>query len=98
LPCTSTMYKLAAEKMRLPLIVSVPTELPGDSAPPARMVVGPTVPLPPSVPPKLTNTGEDAIEPFTLKVPAFDESRTAVRVHRGEDGLAGTELHDPTGT
>jgi hypothetical protein len=63
------MYRLAAVKTRLPLTVSVPTELPGDSVPPARTVAGPTVPLPPSVPPKLTNTGEDAIEPFTLKVP-----------------------------
>jgi hypothetical protein len=34
-------------------------------------MVGPTVPLPPSVPPKLTNTGEEAIEPFTLNVPAL---------------------------
>jgi len=53
----------------LPLTVSVPTELPGDSAPRAKIVVGPTTPLPPSVPPALTNTGEDAIEPFTLSVP-----------------------------
>ena len=73
-PCTSTRYRLAVAKVRLPLTVSVPTELPGDSAPPGRMVVGPTVPLPPSVPPKLTNTGEDAIEPFTLSVPALTKS------------------------
>src|SRR3982074_554976 len=70
-PCSSTMYKLAAAKTRLPLTVRAPTELPGESVPPARMVVGPTVPLPPSVPLKLTNTGEDAIEPLTPKVPAL---------------------------
>src|SRR5262249_6029734 len=52
-------------------LLSAPTELPGESVPPARIVVGPTVPLPPSVPPKLTKTGEEAIEPFTLRVPAF---------------------------
>ncbi len=67
------------------MTVSVPTELPGDSAPPPRMVVGPTVPLPPSVPPKLTKTGEDAIEPFTLRVPALTKVGpvyvlTAVRI------------------
>ena len=62
------MYKLAVAKTRLPLTVSVPTELPGDSMPPAKIVVGPTVPLPPSVPPALTSTLE-VIEPFTVSRP-----------------------------
>jgi hypothetical protein len=68
LPCSSTMYKLAAANTRLPLTVSVPTELPGDSVPPARIVVGPTMPLPPSVPLALTITLE-VIEPFTVSSP-----------------------------
>lgn len=65
------MYRLAAANTRLPLTVSVPTEFPGESTPPGKIMVGPTVPLPPSVPPKLTNTGEEAIDPFTLSVPAL---------------------------
>jgi hypothetical protein len=47
----------------------VPIELPGDSVPPL-IVVLPTMPLPPSVPPAFTVVIEDdAIEPFTDKVP-----------------------------
>ena len=54
---------------RLPCTVSVPIELPGDSVPPL-MVVLPTVPVPPSVPPAFTVVvGEAAIEPFTSSVP-----------------------------
>ena len=40
-------------KARLPCTVSVPIELPGASVPPL-MVVLPTVPVPPSVPPAFT--------------------------------------------
>jgi hypothetical protein len=49
-------------------IHSKPTELPGESAPPAEIVVEPTEPLPPKVPPPFTKT-DDVIEPFTLNVP-----------------------------
>ena len=42
----------------------VPIELPGASVPPL-IVVLPTMPMPPSVPPALTVTAELAIEPFT---------------------------------
>ena len=39
---------------------------------PPLMVVLPTIPLPPSVPPALTVVSDDdAIEPFTLSVPAL---------------------------
>ena len=53
---------------RLPFTVNRPIELPGASLPPL-MVVSPTVPLPPSVPPAFTVTAELAIEPFTDSVP-----------------------------
>ena len=51
-------------------MVSVPIELPGANVPPL-MVVLPTVPLPPSVPPAFTVMAELAIEPFTDSVPAL---------------------------
>jgi hypothetical protein len=54
----------------LPLIVNVPIELPGASEPPL-IVVLPTVPVPPMVPPVFTVVAEVAIEPFTIRVPAF---------------------------
>ena len=57
-------------KVRLPCTVKRPIELPGASVPPL-MVVLPTMPLPPSVPPALTVSRlDDAIEPFTASVPA----------------------------
>ncbi len=58
-----------AAKLRLPLTVSVPIELPGASTPPAETLVVPTVPEPPSVPPLFTVTFELAIEPLTRSVP-----------------------------
>jgi hypothetical protein len=57
-------------KVRLPCTVKSPIELPGASVPPL-MVVSPTMPLPPSVPPVLTVNGlVGAVEPFTASVPA----------------------------
>lgn len=58
---------MAAVSARLPATVIVPMELPGASVPPL-MVVLPTVPLPPSVPPGPTVTAETS-EPFTRSVP-----------------------------
>jgi hypothetical protein len=53
------------------LTVSVPIELPGASVPPL-MVVVPTVPLPPRVPPAFTVVRlDDAVDPFTASVPPF---------------------------
>jgi hypothetical protein len=51
-------------------MVSVPIEfvLPGASTPPL-IVVSPTMPMPPSVPPAFTVVVEFAIEPFTDSVP-----------------------------
>jgi len=49
----------------------VPGELPGAKVPPLLMVVAPTVPVPESVAPEFTVTAELAIEPFTVRVPAF---------------------------
>src|SRR5215471_8398998 len=43
-------------------------ELPGESVPPL-MIVLPSVPVPPSLPPAFTVTVESAIEPFTIRVP-----------------------------
>ncbi|MCY1169360.1 hypothetical protein D9M73_93860 [compost metagenome] len=45
-------------------------ELPGARTPPEAMLVLPTVPLPPRMPPLLTVTAELAIEPLTERVPA----------------------------
>jgi hypothetical protein len=57
--------------VRLPLMVSVPGELPGESVPPLITVVG-TTPEPPSVLPAATVTPDDAaIEPFTISEPAL---------------------------
>jgi len=53
----------------LPATVIVPGELPGAKVPPLLIVVGPTVPVPASVAPRFTVTGELAIEPFTIRVP-----------------------------
>jgi hypothetical protein len=52
----------------LPFTVIVPIELPGESVPPL-MIVLPSVPVPPSLPPAFTVTVELAIEPFTIRVP-----------------------------
>jgi hypothetical protein len=56
---------------RLPLIESVPIELPGASVPPLMVVEG-NMPLPPMLPPAFTVSPlDDAIEPFTESVPAL---------------------------
>ncbi len=58
-------------KLRLPLTVNTPIELPGASAPPDIAVL-PTVPLPPSVPPAFTVVSDEvAVEPLTESVPAL---------------------------
>ena len=49
----------------------MPIEVPGDSVPPLLTTVVPTVPVPPSVPPLLTVTLDNAIEPVTSNVPAL---------------------------
>jgi hypothetical protein len=49
----------------------VPGELPGANVPPLLIVVAPTVPVPASMAPLFTVTGELAIEPFTISVPAL---------------------------
>ncbi len=52
------------------MTLRVPIELPGASVPPAMLVV-PTVPEPPSVPPAFTvRLDELAIEPLTISRPA----------------------------
>jgi hypothetical protein len=91
------MYRLAAVKTRLPLTVSVPTELPGERVPPARIVVGPTVPLPERAAEidEYLRGGDRAVHAQGAGV---DEGRTGIGVHRGEDCLAAAELHDLTPT
>ena len=56
------------DKTRLPLIVSVPIELPGDSVPPL-MVVDPTEPVPPRNASLSTVTGLTT-DPLTIRPPA----------------------------
>ena len=57
-----------AAKATLPLTAIVPIELPGAKTPPGAIVTVPTVPVPPSVPPETTLTGEVML-PLTARMP-----------------------------
>jgi hypothetical protein len=56
----------------------VPGELPGANVPPLMIVVGPTVPVPASVPPEFTVIVELAKLPLTMSVPALIAHESAV--------------------
>ncbi|CFD97891.1 Uncharacterised protein [Bordetella pertussis] len=66
----STSKREPGSNTRSPATRKVPMELPGASAPPARTVVSPTVPVPPSVPPAATVMADPAISASTARRPA----------------------------
>src|SRR5215472_9630484 len=84
LPCTSTMYKLAAAKTRLPLTVSVPTELPGASEDHRRAHGAVAAERAAEI--DEHRRGRDRA--VHAQGAGIDEGRPGIRVHGGEDGPA----------
>ena len=69
----------------------VPIELPGESVPPL-MVVLPTVPLPPSVPPAFTVVRVEVLRSVHRQLAAIDRGVAGVGVCAGEVGTAAAVL------
>ena len=71
---------------------TVPIELPGASVPPL-IVVLPTVPLPPSVPPAFTVVSDEGDRAVDRQRAAVDRRCAGVGVGRGQARRAGLDAH-----